>query len=87
MGSSVGVTISRIAVVSMKQPRNSSSTLMMARIISGSLVKARTRLASSDGNLVKEMSQPKGTAAAMMKTRTPEKIRVSVAVCDELFEG
>jgi streptomycin 6-kinase len=30
MGKSVGVTIRRIAVVSMKQPRNKSSTLMMA---------------------------------------------------------
>ena len=32
IGNRVGVAISRIAVVSMKQPRNSSATLMIARI-------------------------------------------------------
>src|SRR6185436_11618718 len=86
IGSRVGVTISRIAVVSMKQPRKSSSTLIMASTIAGSLVNCSTVVASSAGSRVNEINHPNGTAAAMMNTSTPQKTTVSLVASNKSFQ-
>ena len=76
-GNSVGVAISRIAVVSMKQPMISSPMLMIARITNLLSEIDIMNAASFIGACEVATIQPKGTAQAMMNTSTPQVTSVS----------
>ena len=81
VGNSVGVAISRIAVVSMKQPTTSSATLMMARMTNLlseiDIISAASFIGACDVATI----QPNGTAQAMMKISTPQVTKVSRQAC------
>ena len=76
-GNSVGVAISRIAVVSMKQPMTSNATLMIIRITTLLSEIDIISAASFIGACEVATIQPNGTAQAMMKHSTPQVTRVS----------
>ena len=76
-GYRVGVAISKIAVVSIKQPMTNKTTLMIAKITSLLSEIDIMNIASFCGACDVATIQPKGTAQAMMNTSTPQVIRVS----------